>query len=90
QHLFPTLQLTAADIQDRWAGVRPLLRQQGAASARSREHLILREDQILTIAGGKLTTHRAMAEEAVDRLGEILGRELPACRTAMESLFVSR
>ena len=45
QHLFPTLQLTAADIQDRWAGVRPLLRQQGAASSRSREHLILREER---------------------------------------------
>ncbi len=88
QHLFPTLQLTAADIQDRWAGVRPLLRQQGAASARSREHLILREDQILTIAGGKLTTHRAMAEEAVDRLAEILGRELPQCRTGVEPLSI--
>jgi glycerol-3-phosphate dehydrogenase len=90
QHLFPTLGLTEADIHERWVGVRPLLRQQGSASSRSREHLILREGVTLTIAGGKLTTHRAMAEEAVDRIGEVLGRELPACRTGKESLVVGR
>ncbi|MEI2720130.1 MAG: glycerol-3-phosphate dehydrogenase/oxidase [Gemmatimonadales bacterium] len=89
-HLFPAQRLTTDDIQDRWAGVRPLLRQQGRESSRSREHQILREGNVLTIAGGKLTTHRAMAEEAVDRLGEILGRELPRCRTGVESLVVGR
>lgn len=89
-HLFPSLRLTEADIQERWVGVRPLLRQQGNASSRSREHLILQEGVTLTIAGGKLTTHRAMAEEAVDQLGEILGREFPPCRTGKESLVVGR
>lgn len=82
QHLFPALHLTAADVTDAWAGVRPLLDQRGAESARSREHLLLAEGCTLTMAGGKLTTYRAMAEEAVDRLGEMLGRTLPPCRTA--------
>jgi glycerol-3-phosphate dehydrogenase len=82
RHLFPRLDLTAQDVQDRWAGVRPLLKQSGKESSRSREHLLLREGRVLTIAGGKLTTYRAMAEEAVDAIGEILGRELPACVTA--------
>ncbi len=86
QHLFPTLGLSLADIRDRWAGLRPLLRQEGSASGRSREHKILREGRTLTIAGGKLTTYRAMAEEAVDLLGEVLGQELPPCRTAEELL----
>lgn len=86
QHLFPALALAVGDVQDRWAGVRPLLRQQGTASARSREHLILREGNVLTIAGGKLTTHRAMAEEAVNQIGAVLGRVLPPCRTAEEPL----
>lgn len=85
-HLFPALGLGEDDIVDRWAGVRPLLQQQGSASSRSREHLVLREGRVLTVAGGKLTTYRAMAEEAVDRVGEILGRELPACRTAESRL----
>lgn len=82
QHLFPTLGLGTEDVQDRWAGVRPLLKQSGAESSRSREHLMLREGSVLTIAGGKLTTHRAMAEEAVDEVGRILGRDLPKSVTA--------
>lgn len=86
QHLFPALDLCHADIVDRWVGVRPLLQQQGTASSRSREHAMVREGIVLTIAGGKLTTYRDMAEEAVDLIGTMLGRELPACRTAEERL----
>lgn len=82
QHLFPALDLGVDDVQDRWAGVRPLLKQSGAESSRSREHLLLREGRVLTIAGGKLTTYRSMAEEAVDEVGRILERNLPPCATA--------
>jgi glycerol-3-phosphate dehydrogenase len=82
QHLFPALGLTRASVTETWVGVRPLLRQDGSESARSREHLMLREGAVLTVAGGKFTTYRAMAEEAVDTVGEMLGRELPGCRTA--------
>lgn len=86
RHLFPALDLAARDVRDRWAGVRPLLKQGGAESSRSREHLILREGRALTIAGGKLTTYRAMAEEAVDELGRMLGKELPRSTTATVAL----
>lgn len=86
QHLFPALALTEADIRDRWAGVRPLLRQQGAESGRTREHLLVREGRVLTIAGGKLTTYRKMAEEVVDALGVLFGVELPRCVTAERRL----
>ena len=82
RHLFPALDLREGDISDRWAGLRPLLRQQGSPSGRTREHLIVQEENVLTIAGGKLTTYRKMAEEAVDMLGGILDRDLPPCRTA--------
>lgn len=86
RHLFPTRNLTLAKVTDQWAGVRPLLRQDGEESARSREHLMLREGNVLTIAGGKFTTFRAMAEEAVDLLGTILQRDLPPCETASRPL----
>lgn len=85
-HLFPALRLGAGDITGRWAGVRPLLRQQGAASGRTREHHVVREGRVLTIAGGKLTTYRKMAEEVVDAVGEVLGRTLPPCVTAEQRL----
>jgi glycerol-3-phosphate dehydrogenase len=80
-HLFPDRQISAGDILDTWVGLRPLLQQQGAASSRSREDLMLHEGRVLTVAGGKLTTFRAMAEAAVDMVGEILGRELPRSTT---------
>ena len=54
-----------------WAGVRPLLapRRTGAnESATSREHEIWWDRSgLLSIAGGKLTTYRVMAEQVVDR-----------------------
>jgi glycerol-3-phosphate dehydrogenase len=86
RHLFPTLDLGEADIVDRWVGVRPLLQQQGTASSRSREHGMIREGRVITVAGGKLTTYRAMAEEAVDLVGRVLERELPGCTTATTPL----
>jgi glycerol-3-phosphate dehydrogenase len=86
RHLFPHRDLRERDITGKFAGVRPLLRQGGKESSRSREHRIVREDRVLTIAGGKLTTYRSMAEEAVDELGKLLGREIPAATTGVESL----
>lgn len=81
QHLFPALGLGRGDVADAWAGVRPLLDQRGSASSRSREHLLLREGSVLTMAGGKLTTYRAQAEEAVDETERLLGRKVTPSRT---------
>jgi glycerol-3-phosphate dehydrogenase len=81
RHLFPQLNLGEGDIVDHWAGVRPMLRQSGSPSDRTREHRAVQEGRVVTIAGGKLTTYRKMAQEAVDLLGEVLGRELPPCVT---------
>jgi glycerol-3-phosphate dehydrogenase len=82
RHLFPQLELGNGEIQERWAGLRPLLRQHGNPDARTREHLVLREGRVVTVAGGKLTTYRKMAEEAVDIVGEVLGMKLGRCVTA--------
>ena len=64
--LFPEARLTYKDIIGTYAGIRPLIRQAGAKneSEVSREHEILESpDGLVAIAGGKLTTYRAMAEE---------------------------
>ena len=69
--IFPAAELTEADVVSTWAGVRPLLapRRTGAnESATSREHEIWWDRSgLLSIAGGKLTTYRVMAEQVVDR-----------------------
>jgi glycerol-3-phosphate dehydrogenase len=61
---FPEARLTTDDILSTYAGLRPLVSQEGKASDVSRQHLI--EDSgtgLVSITGGKLTTFRPMAWE---------------------------
>ncbi len=73
--LFPDAKLTAEDVISAWAGLRPLVAGEAGEDEDevSREHVILEElPGLLTIAGGKLTSHRVMAEEIMDRAVESL------------------
>ncbi|HEV7650381.1 MAG TPA: glycerol-3-phosphate dehydrogenase/oxidase [Actinophytocola sp.] len=59
--------LTGADVLGSYAGLRPLLEGTGRSADLSRRHAVLRAPSgVLTIVGGKLTTYRKMAEDAVD------------------------
>jgi glycerol-3-phosphate dehydrogenase len=67
------------DILSVFAGIRPLVSAQGASTASlSREHALLIDpvSGLLTIAGGKWTTYRRMAEDAVD-IAQTLGSLQP-------------
>ena len=65
---FPSARLSVEDVRATWAGLRPLLADQGqSASSRSREHALVKgSGGMLTVVGGKLTTYRSMAAEVVD------------------------
>ncbi len=68
--MFPGARLTEADVVSTWSGLRPLVAEPSGldASAVSREHVVLESPNgMVTIAGGKLTTYRVMAQDAVDR-----------------------
>ncbi|MFC0438530.1 glycerol-3-phosphate dehydrogenase/oxidase [Kutzneria buriramensis] len=60
--------LTTADVIGSYAGLRPLIEQEGARSADlSRKHAVLTSpDGVITVVGGKLTTYRRMAADAID------------------------
>jgi len=80
--------LTRGDIVSAWSGVRPLVAQAGKSASE-----ISRKDEIwtgpggvLSIAGGKLTAYRMMAERIVDMTEERLGRKVTAARTGTEPL----
>lgn len=81
---FPEAHVTVADVVSAYAGLRPLI-QEGKPKEESdisREHEIFTDaDGLISVAGGKLTTHRAMAQQVVDRVCARLGRRLP-CPTA--------
>ena len=60
-------ELTDADVLGSYAGLRPLLEGTGRSADLSRKHAVLRAPNgVLTIVGGKLTTYRKMAQDAVD------------------------
>lgn len=86
---FPTIALREADIVSSWAGIRPLIANpDGSPSDISRAHQIKSpEPGWWDIAGGKLTTYRLMAEQAVDQIVRHLGAPAKPCRTADEPLL---
>jgi len=69
-HAFPSLGLTRADIRSTFAGLRPLVRA-GAdqtPSQVSRASILLQENGLVTITGGKLTTYRRMGHAALQAI----------------------
>ncbi|WP_370615121.1 glycerol-3-phosphate dehydrogenase/oxidase [Mumia sp. Pv 4-285] len=77
--------LTHADVEGVYAGLRPLLRGESeATSTLSREHAVSHSvPGLVVVAGGKYTTYRVMARDAVDAAAHALGttRVIPACVT---------
>jgi len=75
--------LTQEDIQGVYAGLRPLLSgESDATSQLSREHAVIRPVAGLTlVAGGKYTTYRVMAKDALDAALTDHGTERPQCCT---------
>jgi glycerol-3-phosphate dehydrogenase len=67
--------LTRADVVGTWAGLRPLLRGGSTRTADlSRKHSVHSSPSgVVTVTGGKLTTYRRMAADAVDAVGTIVG-----------------
>lgn len=76
--------VTQDDIEGVYVGLRPLLAsKQVGTSKLSREHLVTRPKPGLTmIAGGKWTTYRVMAKDAVDAAVSMLPQEVPESVTA--------
>ena len=69
RYLAPDIKVRRGDVLSAWSGLRPLVRNPNAASTEGlvRNHMIHVSDSgLLTIAGGKWTTYRAMAQETVD------------------------
>ena len=74
--------LTRADVVGAYAGLRPLLDSNGSTADLSRRHAVLVSGTgVVTVVGGKLTTYRRMAEDAVDKAVTVAGLSAAPCRT---------
>jgi glycerol-3-phosphate dehydrogenase len=72
--MFPTLHLAAEDVESSWAGLRPLIHEEGKSPSElsRRDEIFISDSGLLSIAGGKLTGYRKMAERIVDLVGSRL------------------
>jgi glycerol-3-phosphate dehydrogenase len=85
--------LTLDDVTGVWAGLRPLLAPEAGEQLKertadlSRRHKVIASgDGVIHVTGGKWTTYRQMAEDAVDALAHDLGRRAK-CKTANLRLY---
>ncbi len=86
--IFSTDPITDADIVALWSGLRPLIGTKGKKPSEiSRRNEILEGPAgMLTIAGGKLTSYRSMAQRVADRCEKDLGRNPAPSKTGNEPL----
>jgi glycerol-3-phosphate dehydrogenase len=90
---FPSVNLRSNDVESSWAGLRPLIHEEGkTASELSRKDEIFESPSgLISIAGGKLTGYRKMAERVVDLVinNSFGDRETDRCLTSLTPLVSS-
>lgn len=69
-HIFPDQYVTVEHVESTWAGVRPLIYEDGKSPSEisRKDEIWTSKSGLMTIAGGKLTGYRKMAEEIVDKI----------------------
>lgn len=68
-YLNPDVEVRRGDVLSAWSGIRPLVSDPNKEDTQSlaRNHIVhVSENKLITIAGGKWTTYRAMAEHTID------------------------
>ncbi len=75
--MFPDIQLTAEDVESSWSGLRPLIHEAGKdpSEISRKDEIFHSQSGLISIAGGKLTGYRKMAETVVDDAARQLERE---------------
>ncbi len=87
-HMFPSIRLTKDDVISTWAGLRPLIHEDGKnpSDLSRKDEIFISDSNLISIAGGKLTGFRKMAERNVNVVCKQLkleeGRQFAPCTTA--------
>ncbi|MCB9233078.1 MAG: glycerol-3-phosphate dehydrogenase/oxidase [Bacteroidia bacterium] len=85
--MFPDARLEEKDILSSWSGIRPLIHEEGKSPSElsRKDEIFLSPSGLVTIAGGKLTGYRKMAERTVDvimkRISSASERPNVVCQT---------
>lgn len=77
-YMFPTLNISPNDVESSWVGLRPLIAEEDATSPSEisrKDEMFISDSGLISMAGGKLTGYRKMAEQAVDVVVDQLKEE---------------
>lgn len=68
--MFPSVNLNVKDVISSWAGLRPLIHEDGKSPSElsRKDEIFISDSGLISIAGGKLTGYRKMAERVVDQV----------------------
>ncbi|XP_041821988.1 glycerol-3-phosphate dehydrogenase, mitochondrial isoform X2 [Chelmon rostratus] len=83
-YLSPDVEVRRGDVLAAWSGIRPLVIDPNSKDTQSicRNHIVSISDSgLVTIAGGKWTTYRSMAEETLDAAIKAHGLSAESCKT---------
>jgi glycerol-3-phosphate dehydrogenase len=86
-YMFPNVKVTEKDVESSWTGVRPLIYEQGKdpSEISRKDEVWEAQSGLITIAGGKLTGYRHMAEIVVDLVTKDIKkrykRKFRSCKT---------
>lgn len=91
--LFPSVNLVSEDIISTWSGLRPLIHEEGKSPSElsRKDEIFVSESGLISIAGGKLTGYRKMADRITELAGEKLTEQfiitkIPPCTTDIQTL----
>ncbi|SDX98466.1 glycerol-3-phosphate dehydrogenase/oxidase [Salimicrobium album] len=75
--MFPHVNVTKDDVESSWAGLRPLIYEEGKdpSEISRKDEIFVSDSGLISMAGGKLTGYRKMAEDAVDLIRDQLAKD---------------
>ncbi|MFP7492331.1 FAD-dependent oxidoreductase [Terribacillus saccharophilus] len=76
-YMFPTVEITKDDVESSWAGLRPLIQEEGKKPGEisRKDEIFVSDSGLISMAGGKLTGYRKMAIEAVNLVADQFKKE---------------
>nr|WP_239533990.1 FAD-dependent oxidoreductase [Thalassobacillus pellis] len=76
-YMFPTLEITQEDVESSWAGLRPLIHEEGKdpSEISRKDEIFVSDSGLISIAGGKLTGYRKMSQTAIDLVRDMFAKE---------------
>ncbi|WP_085505903.1 glycerol-3-phosphate dehydrogenase/oxidase [Thalassobacillus devorans] len=76
-YMFPTVDITVEDVESSWAGLRPLIHEEGKdpSEISRKDEIFISDSGLISMAGGKLTGYRKMAETVIDIVRDMFTEE---------------